>query len=146
MYFFLINLFFLSKRFGFGGARDSKLDGLVGYRRSRTERQRGSNVARDFSRWVHRDNKAFPAKISTMRIPVLFRKQKKQVPRKFNAAKLIIKWSISPIGLEKLWPTILGGLGPKFGLCKVGGNVQLVLEKKNTVFHPTIPSTPNQLT
>ena len=144
MYFFLINLFFLSKRFGFGGARDSKLDGLVGYRRSRTERQRGSNVARDFSRWVHRDNKAFPAKISTMRIPVLFKKKKgaKKVQR-CQVDHQVIHFSD---WFRKIMANCSWGAGTEIWIAQSRRQCSACFGKIIAVFHPTIPSTPNQLT
>ena len=78
----------LLKCFGFGGAHDSKLDGLAGYRRSRTGRKRGSNAARDFSRWVHRNNKAFPVKISTIHIPVLLKKRNKTGAKKVQRCQV----------------------------------------------------------
>lgn len=61
-----------------GGVHDNELEGLARYRRSRTGRERGGNAARDFSRWVHRNNQAFPAKISSTLIPVTLKKRTKK--------------------------------------------------------------------
>eukprot|EP00435_Cladocopium_sp_Y103_P027608 s1158_g6.t2 len=51
------------------GVVDPELEKLARYRRSKTGK-RNSNASRDFHRYVHRDGKVFPVKISTARFPI----------------------------------------------------------------------------
>ena len=53
-----------------GGVVDLHVDKLARMARSKTARKGGNNFARDFHRWVHRDQKAFPVPISKLRVPV----------------------------------------------------------------------------
>ena len=58
---------FQSKRLG---VVDQDVEKLAKYRRSKTARTRGHNCSRDFHRWVHRDQRAFDVKISTLKVPI----------------------------------------------------------------------------
>ena len=52
------------------GVVDQDVEKLAKYRRSKTARTRGHNCSRDFHRWVHRDQRAFDVKISTLKVPI----------------------------------------------------------------------------
>jgi hypothetical protein len=58
------------------GVVDPELEKLARYRRSKTGK-RSNNASRDFHRYVHRDEKVFPVKISKARFPI-----KKKIPNK----------------------------------------------------------------
>lgn len=65
-----------SKRMAKLGVVDPELEKLARYRRSKTGK-RSNNASRDFHRYVHRDEKVFPVKISKARFLI-----KKKIPNK----------------------------------------------------------------
>ena len=56
---------------------DPELEKLARYKRATAAGKRYSNASRDFHRYVHRDDKVFPVKISKTRIPIKVKKPNK---------------------------------------------------------------------
>lgn len=51
------------------------MEKLATFTRSKTAKQGGNNCSRDFHRWAHRDQSAFPVKISTLQVPIRARQK-----------------------------------------------------------------------
>lgn len=58
-----------------GGVIDPEVENLARYRKSQTGRERCSNAARDFNRWVHRDGRIFPVPIKKLKVRVRVRQR-----------------------------------------------------------------------
>ena len=61
---------------------DPKVEQLACFRKSKTGRSRGHNAARDFHRWVHRTGKAYPVRITDLKVPIRIRASHKSGRKK----------------------------------------------------------------
>ena len=79
----------LGSEFAFcaGGACDPHLESLARFRQSSSGRKRGGNAARDFHRWVHRNQRVFGVRISEITIPIRLRKRTKNGPKKVTVCQ-----------------------------------------------------------
>ena len=84
------------------GVVDQDVEKLAKYRRSKTARTRGHNCSRDFHRWVHRDQRAFDVKISTLKVPIRIKHKRRKWETNHWCEK---SWLSSDTLVELVWET-----------------------------------------